>query len=187
MFWTKERGVELRRLFEMGLSAGVIASRMGGLTRSAVLGKLHRLRLARGAVKPIQRVAPKPRLRIVHSEPVRPVMAEARATSALARQLAEIAEGSAPRLNAPHVLKTILDLKPDDCRFPFGDPRDESFGFCGRPRVLGGSYCEGHARECFLVPQIQRKGGVFVFSARRVAGASNAPATARPRATEDVS
>jgi hypothetical protein len=39
----------------------------------------------------------------------------------------------------------LVDLKDDGCRWPFGDPRTRDFGFCGRARVDGGSYCAEHS------------------------------------------
>lgn len=42
--WTDERIKELQRLDEEGLSAAQIAEKLGGVTRNAIIGKLHRLR-----------------------------------------------------------------------------------------------------------------------------------------------
>lgn len=44
-FWTKERITTLERLWAQGRSAGTIAKTLGGISRSAVLGKIFRLRL----------------------------------------------------------------------------------------------------------------------------------------------
>ncbi|HKM88911.1 MAG TPA: GcrA family cell cycle regulator [Xanthobacteraceae bacterium] len=43
--WTIEQIDLLKRLWSEGLTAAAIATRLGGLSRSAVLGKVHRLRL----------------------------------------------------------------------------------------------------------------------------------------------
>ncbi len=43
--WTIEQIDLLKRLWSEGLTAVAIAARLGGLSRSAVLGKVHRLRL----------------------------------------------------------------------------------------------------------------------------------------------
>jgi hypothetical protein len=58
-------------------------------------------------------------------------------------------------------VKTLIDLEPGDCRFPFGD-RD--FMFCAKPQhfhVLNGklvqsSYCEEHHLICTFVPMPKR-------------------------------
>jgi len=50
MNWTDERVEQLKRLWAEGYSASQIAAQMGGVTRNAVIGKAHRLKLA-GRVK----------------------------------------------------------------------------------------------------------------------------------------
>lgn len=39
---------------------------------------------------------------------------------------------------------TFAQLEPHHCRFPFGDPRQPDFRFCGCRRVLQKPYCEAH-------------------------------------------
>jgi hypothetical protein len=45
--WTTEREAEARRLWDEGHSASSIARTLGGVTRVAVIGKLHRMGLGR--------------------------------------------------------------------------------------------------------------------------------------------
>ena len=45
--------------------------------------------------------------------------------------------------------KTIKTLLPDDCRWPFGDPLEQEFHFCGKPKNDGNPYCEFHMRRAF--------------------------------------
>ena len=44
--WSDDRVEQLKKLWEAGLSASQIASKMGGVTRNAVIGKVHRLGLS---------------------------------------------------------------------------------------------------------------------------------------------
>ncbi|MDQ3559688.1 MAG: GcrA cell cycle regulator, partial [Pseudomonadota bacterium] len=46
MSWTDERVETLKRLWQEGLSASQIAAELGGVTRNAVIGKVHRLGLS---------------------------------------------------------------------------------------------------------------------------------------------
>src|SRR4051794_6082171 len=46
MSWTDERVELLKKLWSDGLSASQIAGRLGGVTRNAVIGKVHRLGLS---------------------------------------------------------------------------------------------------------------------------------------------
>src|SRR6202044_3882368 len=46
LMWTDERVEQLKSLWTEGLSASQIARVLGGVTRNAVIGKVHRLGLA---------------------------------------------------------------------------------------------------------------------------------------------
>src|SRR6186713_2052734 len=56
MNWTDERVEQLKKLWADGLSASQIASQLGGVTRNAVIGKVHRLNLS-GRAKPASNAA----------------------------------------------------------------------------------------------------------------------------------
>ena len=45
--------------------------------------------------------------------------------------------------------KTIASLQAEDCRWPFGDPVELDFHFCGKPKADGRPYCEFHMRRAF--------------------------------------
>ena len=46
MSWTDERVEVLKKMWGEGQSASVIAKELGGVTRNAVIGKVHRLGLS---------------------------------------------------------------------------------------------------------------------------------------------
>jgi len=48
MSWTDERVETLKRMWNEGQSASQIAKELGGVTRNAVIGKVHRLELTDG-------------------------------------------------------------------------------------------------------------------------------------------
>src|SRR5436305_6152888 len=58
--WTDERVERLKKLWADGLSASQIAGELGGITRNAVIGKVHRLGLS-GRAKSPSSAAPRPR------------------------------------------------------------------------------------------------------------------------------
>src|ERR1700691_4762226 len=60
MSWTDERVELLKKLWSDGLSASQIAAELGGITRNAVIGKVHRLGLP-GRAKSTSSTAPRPR------------------------------------------------------------------------------------------------------------------------------
>ena len=53
MSWTDERVELLKKLWADGLSASQIAAELGGVTRNAVIGKVHRLGLLRPRQEPL--------------------------------------------------------------------------------------------------------------------------------------
>ena len=69
MSWTDERVELLKKLWSEGLSASQIAAQLGGVTRNAVIGKVHRLSLS-GRAKPASS-SPRPRkVRTATLEPI---------------------------------------------------------------------------------------------------------------------
>src|SRR5258705_12331893 len=82
--WTDERVELLKKLWGDGLSASQIAGELGGITRNAVIGKVHRLGLS-GRAKAPSSSMPRPRKARAATQmflaPQRPMM---RVTTALA-------------------------------------------------------------------------------------------------------
>ncbi len=143
MDWNDETIAALRQMWLEGMSASQVARQLGGgLSRNAVIGKVHRLGLSGRQVpsrprslggRPPGKAAPKPTVsstpRPAPSLPVRPV--------AIAAAPAPICEDKASA--------TILTLGEHACRWPIGDPDQGDFGFCGARRLGRGPYCEGHS------------------------------------------
>src|SRR5215472_15870446 len=73
MGWTDERVEVLKKLWLEGLSASQIAKQLGGVTRNAVIGKVHRLGLS-GRAAPSQPSRPvyRPQRPRVAQAPVAP-------------------------------------------------------------------------------------------------------------------
>ncbi|MDO5614401.1 MAG: GcrA family cell cycle regulator [Paracoccus sp. (in: a-proteobacteria)] len=59
MSWTDERVETLKRMWAEGQSASAIAKELGGVTRNAVIGKVHRLGLSNRSEEPEAAPAPK--------------------------------------------------------------------------------------------------------------------------------
>src|SRR6059058_6577762 len=83
MSWTDERVELLKKLWTDGLSASQIAAELGGITRNAVIGKVHRLGLS-GRAKAPSSAAPRPRKPRVHSHMLRVSRPSIRGNTALA-------------------------------------------------------------------------------------------------------
>lgn len=156
MGWTDERVENLKKLWQDGLSGSQIAKQLGGITRNAVIGKVHRLGLS-------GRAAP--------SKPARPVFKAPQAPRSLApaapRRIAEpvVAEEVSEPVPAPVRYldevpgsATILTLGAHMCKWPIGDPSNDGFTFCGR-RQDDGPYCLEHARVAYQPAQAKKRAG----------------------------
>ncbi len=146
--WTKERVAELRRLWEEGYTAAYIASCLGGISRSGVLGKLHRLGLSGRIVQTTPKPKPQTKTAPAKAEVTpEPVPRSAPADDAAPKFKAE------PLPAEPAPLRpgiTLEDLKPRSCCWPQGDPNKPSFRFCGaRTEAAGDAYCKAHADIAF--------------------------------------
>ncbi|WP_174299491.1 GcrA family cell cycle regulator [Caulobacter sp. S45] len=144
MGWTEERVEVLKKLWLDGFSASQIAKQLGdGLTRNAVIGKVHRLGLSgRAAPSQPQRPAFKA------SRPARP--AAAVQPAAVRRPEPTITIPPPPAVSACEETgsATVLTLGSHMCKWPIGDPSSDSFSFCGRASNEG-PYCVQHARVAY--------------------------------------
>ncbi|KQP30882.1 GcrA cell cycle regulator [Methylobacterium sp. Leaf104] len=157
--WSDERVDLLRRLWEDGLSASQIATQLGGVTRNAVIGKVHRLGLS-GRVKSGETSGASPRktVREAELEVVAPALAVAEPDTAPVAFEAPVA---APAVVAPVSLTisrrvTIMDLRESMCRWPIGDPTSPDFHYCGDRSITGLPYCTTHAQIAYQ-PAAERK------------------------------
>lgn len=128
--WSEERATLLGKLWAEGLSASQIARQLGGVTRNACIGKVHRMGLA-GRAQP-SRPAKRPvRTRRMPARPedLRPIDGALR----------------------------IDGLTNWTCRYPIGDPQDADFAFCGRTcNNMENPYCAQHQKLAY-VPVKKRK------------------------------
>jgi len=162
MSWTDERVELLRKLWSEGLSASQVAAELGaGITRNAVIGKIHRLGLAERA-KTV--VSSRPRVAKAPRQPSPPrvgggvsgnvALAFAPPTLAVARARPVEEEVVIPMSERV----TLMELRESVCRWPLGDPTTPEFRFCGGPSPIGGGpYCAYHARIAYQPSQERRR------------------------------
>ena len=149
MNWTDERVEQLKKLWADGLSASQIAAELGGITRNAVIGKVHRLGLSgRGAPSAPGRTA-----RISPPRPARPRRAVVRPSRVMAPPRPPVA-ASVTVPEGPGLVTDMARLAVHACKWPIGDPKSPEFSFCGR-RASEGVYCVEHARVAYQ-PQVKR-------------------------------
>ena len=134
MSWTDDRVALLKKLWGEGKTAAEIAKELGGVTRNAVIGKAHRLKLS-NRVSPIQQnkkvTPPKPQNQNAQHAPAQP-----------RKRVKEFVDDGRERV-------PLADLKAGQCRWPIGDPREKNFGFCGCKALPGLPYCLEHSQVAY--------------------------------------
>jgi len=170
MNWTDERVELLRKLWSEGLSASQIAAQLGGVSRNAVIGKVHRLKLSsRGRAT----AAPARQKKVVTQaatagKTVARVAAQRHTTvsiGATALQAQFEAEPVARQFIRPveDVVVPIsrrlqlTELTERTCKWPNGDPLAEDFHFCGNDAAETGPYCTYHSRIAFQPASERRR------------------------------
>ncbi len=180
MSWTDDRVEKLKQLWGDGMSASQIAKALGGVTRNAVIGKVHRLGLSnRGTASGGQTASGDAKKADKPARPSRPAKAAAgpkhAAAAVEAAKPAPVAvrtqpvirdatqprapglptpEEQAARATLAEIEKMarrldLLSLTERTCKWPIGDPTEESFHFCGLPSAAGKPYCEHHVAVAF--------------------------------------
>ena len=154
MSWTDERVALLTKLWADGLSASQIAAELGGITRNAVIGKVHRLGLS-GRAKSPSSSAPRPR-KARSSQMLRVSRPSIRGNNALAYDYA--VEPEPELIEIPiEQRKTLLQLNDATCRWPVGDPGSTDFFFCGGNSNEGSPYCSYHSRVAYQPASDRRR------------------------------
>ncbi len=159
MGWTAEKIEQLNKLWSEGMSITEIGKILG-MTRNAVVGKAHRLGLAKRP-SPIARApGPRPVAQPAPAvQPTRPVVAPTPAAAAASAPVVEtpvvapkpampvMPQPARPR-PAPAFRATRVANGPA-CRWPIGDPKSPDFHFCGSPSIEGKPYCEKHCAMAY--------------------------------------
>ncbi len=165
MSWTEDRVSKLAKLWADGLSASQVAAELGGVTRNAVIGKVHRLGLSARA---------KPAGRSNTGGRRKPASRKGTGTggysttsrmnrSKTGRTTSDLIVKTKPKiaeevLQAPESLKlTLLELNESTCRWPTGDPTRPGFSFCGHKTSDDKPYCGYHNKLAFQPPNDRRR------------------------------
>lgn len=168
-FWNEEREAELRRLAP-NHTAGQIADKLGAKSRSAVIGKIHRLKLRLNPDRPRGQARPK----ITRPAKAKPSpVARANPTGTPSRGPSPPIPTNVGSYSPP--MSTIggryqcglVHLSSTTCRFPcWGDdvtPFSEQ-RYCGATAVEGLPYCHTHCRAAYTAPRPVTRGQFVAHS-----------------------
>jgi GcrA cell cycle regulator len=175
MQWSDDRVERLKRLWAEGLSASQIAAQLGGVSRNAVIGKVHRLNLpgrakaggSSSAARPAKRPAQTQRPTTFQNRPATNTTTRTVARAAGATMLKEEVEVEAYEevevrrsLNVvvPISRRLVLtELTERTCKWPIGDPMKDDFHFCGCEISDSAPYCTYHAKLAYQPVSERRK------------------------------
>ena len=173
--WDNATLKKLKALTGKGLSTSEIGKRLG-MAKNATVGKLNRLGwnakaggTTAGAEKKAEVKKPddKPvvakKTTVKKSEPAKKTSVKATVTKTTPKE-AEVktdAKTTAKNL-AMHqrIIQPSLEmanLKPNQCRWPIGDPDSEHFHFCGETVFIGKPYCYEHCKQAYQFTPPKKK------------------------------
>jgi Uncharacterized protein conserved in bacteria len=172
MNWTDERVEKLKKLWSEGLSASQIAAQLGGVSRNAVIGKVHRLNLpgrvkaggTSSAARATKRPAAPQRSSTFNPRPA-PTRTIARPAGAtLLKEEIEF-DGMEETHFTPSIdvvvpisrRLALTELTERTCKWPIGDPIKDDFHFCGCEAQDASPYCSYHAKLAYQPVSDRRK------------------------------
>ena len=139
MTWTPEREAMLKVLWTQGLSAGEIAKRLGGVSKSAVISK-------------------KDRMNLPSREEGAPKISKAQAAKALGTAPVFFVDRSRERgAQRGETNVRFIDKWDWQCLMFVGGESRETGLICGRPREEGKPYCRACRKLCYLPPETKRR------------------------------
>jgi GcrA cell cycle regulator len=165
MSWTDDRVARLSKLWADGLSASQIAADLGGVTRNAVIGKVHRLGLS-GRVKPAGKSGASARRKAPGGRkpngttrtPPRQTPRGTGAAGSKPQPHEDVLLKEPVSLEAPDSRKiTLMQLTETTCKWPTGDPTMPGFSFCGHTSQEDKPYCEFHSKLAFQPASERRR------------------------------
>jgi GcrA cell cycle regulator len=148
--WTPEAIEVASEMYALGHYSAADIGKMIGTTRNAVIGKLNRLKSEGepGAVMPAKPAKPQlleaePRERPAPKPPVsKPPAPEP------PKKLFAPREAVRP-VFGPFLFKTIIELGPNECRYPKQEPSRGQHLFCAAPTGSGEVYCTACRPLCY--------------------------------------
>ena len=179
--WDNATLKKLKALTGKGLSTAEIGKRLG-MSKNAVVGKLNRLGwnskaggVASATTKkkePAKKTASKVTVKKSTTTARRATVArtatrggktvaggakKATTTTTTARGGKSLNKNLAMHQRIVQHALELANLKPNQCRWPIGDPDSEGFHFCGAPVFVGKPYCYEHCKQAYQFTPPKKK------------------------------
>ena len=173
--WDNATLKKLKALTGKGLSTSEIGKRLG-MSKNAIVGKLNRLgwnAKAGGATagaeknaevkKPDDKPVVAKKTTVKKSEPAKKTSVKVTVTKTTPKVAEAKTDAKTTAKNLAmhqriiqHSLE-MANLKPNQCRWPIGDPDSEHFHFCGETVFIGKPYCYEHCKQAYQFTPPKKK------------------------------
>ena len=173
--WDNATLKKLKALTGKGLSTSEIGKRLG-MSKNAIVGKLNRLGwnakaggATAGAEKKaeVKKLDDKPvvakKTTVKKSEPAKKTSVKEIVTKTTPKVAEAKTDAKTTAKNLAmhqriiqHSLE-MANLKPNQCRWPIGDPDSEHFHFCGETVFIGKPYCYEHCKQAYQFTPPKKK------------------------------
>lgn len=185
MSWTDDRVEQLKKMWSEGLTASQIAAKLGGVSRNAVIGKVHRLKLESRAQSPKSSSGRKPAAPRAPSTGGRSTgvrstsrgggsmgssaprsMSTVTQTVGATVMKADVEEQTLAELDTRPIEDVVVpiarklklvELSEKTCKFPYGDPLADEFYFCGHDVHEETPYCNYHGKVVYQQPHERKR------------------------------
>lgn len=150
MDWTKEQIADLAKCWAEGLSTGQIGRKLG-CSKSAAIGKIHRLHLP-GRPSPIRHPSRPPEwAKLSQAGQKAPTSKYNTRPKKITEPKKSFAEPVPTARDHRRAFYAGLGTNGHTCTAPIGERRTPEFKICDAPAVVGRSYCLEHCVE-YLIP-----------------------------------
>ncbi|MCL1892142.1 MAG: GcrA family cell cycle regulator [Alphaproteobacteria bacterium] len=160
----------MKTLLERGMSTAEIGKKIG-MSKNAVVGKLNRLGWnSKAKESPVKKTPAKKEIVIKVKPPKKsaqkktPAQIAQEKKSPSAKATGDRAAGKNQKKNLvahQHMIQHAIELallRPDQCRWPIGNPDSDKFHFCGEKAFPGKPYCYEHCRAAYQMPPPKKQG-----------------------------
>lgn len=162
--WTPAILNKMKALLEKGMSTSKIGKKIG-MSKNAVVGKLNRLGWNNKSVANANKKASAKKEIVIKVKPAKKEptkknpdnAAKAKKLTLTTPKISEKKTISSKKnlVVHQHMIQHAVEmamLKPDQCRWPIGNPDAEDFHFCGAKVFPGKPYCYEHCRAAYQMP-----------------------------------
>ena len=171
--WTPAILNKMKALLERGMSTAEIGKKIG-MSKNAVVGKLNRLGWAGKGKESSAKKAPQKKEIAIKVKPAKKALArktpaqvaqEKKAASAKPQTDKSAGKKVPAKKNLvahQHMIQHAMGLamlRPDQCRWPIGNPDSDKFHFCGEKVFPGKPYCYEHCRAAYQMMPPPKKNG----------------------------